>query len=212
MNKTTIKIAYLDDDTAAQYTFYSRIEKAIIDINNDQSETPFNLECEFELVNDLVEDSDSPAEDFLNQISSKGYLGLILDYSLASSGIFNDAGQIWRKIKMSNPLFPIAIITSHDSSDLELNQGPEKFFEKGEEPSDFNPMIEYLTEQINLNIQIKETYERANLGLKKESQISYNSLINESEQEGLFSMEKEKFEEKFSSLINEALEIIKKYS
>lgn len=142
------------------------------------------------------------------------YQGIILDYRLLDSGIFEDASSIWKRVKLSNPFFPLAIYTSH-SEEVSLHKESEKVFEKGNE-KDLKEMFKYLTQQIDHNFETIEVLKRANKELKNNESVSYKVLKNEEQIEKQFSMffdnnTDDENEEKFKTLMNKAFEIIDKY-
>ncbi|MBC1578046.1 hypothetical protein [Listeria seeligeri] len=210
---TKIKIAYIDDDSDAVYGPMVDIEKVISEIEKELFETERE---NFEIKICLVEIKDEISEDdFWRRVIKNNYHGMILDYKLVDSNIFDNANLVWRRIKLQNPLFPLAIYTSHIEA-VTLDKNAESVFEKGNEEAT-NRMIEYLINQIKHNFNTIEVLERVNTELKNQEGISYAVIRNEEKIENQFSLlyesdYTEEEEVKFKELMDSAFDIISKYT
>ncbi|WP_207696663.1 hypothetical protein DOK67_0002275 [Enterococcus sp. DIV0212c] len=206
MEKKKINIAYIDDDESVIYGSLVDIEDEIVKMDLRQ----FDIDiCFLEIKNEHSQD------DFWERLQNGNYHGMILDYRLVDSGIFDNANSIWKRIKTGNPFFPLAIYTSK-SDEVTLNENAEIIFEKGN-TDHANAMIRYLLQQISHGLESIKMLENTNSELKNDSSVSYAVLKNEEKIEKQFSLffnaeYSEEDEDQFKILIERAFEIIDKYS
>ena len=206
MNKTSVKIGYIDDDIGAKDGYYETIQESF-DEYSSLDDSKYVLECKFILVN-----REYTPDSFLGEIAKYGLHGLIIDYDLVQSSIFENARDIWKMIKGQNALFPTVIITSHDINSIQMGRDSEKYYEKSDSKESYNEVRDYLVSQISRNFDVKEAHERVAKEISDSEGISHNLLNNEIKQEGIFSVSKNEYETKFNELIDKAIEIIDKYS
>lgn len=207
MTKTNkIKIAYIDDEIDVIYGPLKDIEDKIAKMDNDN----------FEISIFFVEVRDEPSQEgFWEKLVENNYHGIIMDYKLVDSQIFENADIMWKKIKSQNPLFPLAIYTSH-LEEVTLAEKAESIFEKGSDDQ-IEKMIKYLLAQINHGLNTIEALKRVNVELKRNDDISYAVIKNEEKIERQFSLFYEADfmqddESKFKQLMNDAFDIIDKYT
>lgn len=212
MMKTEKKvvIGYIDDDKDAIYSSYSDIKRKLKEIVNSDEYKELEIKMSFICVKD-----ERSQDDFWNGMLSSNYHGLIMDFRLSDSRIFDSAEGMWKKIKSHNAHFPLAIYTSH-RDEVTINENAEKIFEK-DDPIQTTEMLQYILKQILRNFEEIQTLERINLGLKSDQAISYSVLRNEEEIEKQFTLlydsnYSEDEEVKFKVLMESAFEIIEKYS
>lgn len=202
---TKIKIAYIDDDIDVIYGPLKDIEDEILRMADSDLEIKVSF---VDIRNELTE------EDFWDKLLENNFQGIILDYKLVDSKIFRNADVMWKKIKLNNPLFPLAIYTSH-LEEVTFDKKNVSIFEKGDYDQT-KRMIDYLITQINRSIETIEELKRTNAGLKDDQDISYAVLKNEEEIENQFSLfykreRNEEDEQKFRELMDYAFNIINKY-
>lgn len=205
MNLKTINIVYIDDESDARYGPFFDLKEYVDNLQNES----YNIEIAFFQLKD-----EKTQDIFWERLMENEYQGIILDYRLLDSGIFEDASSIWKKVKLNNPFFPLAIYTSH-TEEVSLHKESEKAFEKGN-PEDLKTMFKYLMQQIDHNLETIEVLKRTNNELKSNESVSYKVLKNEEQIEKQFSMffdnnTDDENEEKFKILMNKAFEIIDKY-
>jgi len=118
-----LRIGYIDDDLGSEFSELIKINDAISSFHTDMKISYPKIKCEL-----VTFEGCNSKEEFLLKISRENYYALILDYELVKSKIFNSAKDIWQEIKKNNPLFPLAIITSHDFSIISFDKSSESFF------------------------------------------------------------------------------------
>lgn len=206
MKDRKIKIAYIDDDDAVIYGSFMDIEEEIEKMDISELE----LQLHFFKIKD-----EQSKEDFWNRLLANRYQGIILDYKLVNSMIFDNANSIWRRIKTHNPFFPLAIYTSN-RDEVSIKEEAEIIFEKGN-TEHTQLMINYLLKQVNHNLESIRRLEKANYELKSDQDVSYAVLKNEEIIENQFSLFfesdfSESDDDKFKKLMSHAFSIIDKYS
>ncbi|MBO0428640.1 hypothetical protein JZO82_05630 [Vagococcus fluvialis] len=200
-----INIAYIDDDVDVIYGPLKEIEDEItrMEIND------LRLNVSFVEIRDELSE-----EKFWEKLLDNNYHGIILDYKLVDSKIFENANIMWKKIKLHNPLFPLAIYTSR-VEEVTLNSNAESVFEKGNEEQT-KKMVDYLLAQVKLNLDTVQSLKRVNEELKNDQGISYAVIKNEEKIENQFSLFydsdfTEDDENQFKKLMGNAFDIIEKY-
>ncbi|MBO0466667.1 hypothetical protein JZO73_03870 [Enterococcus plantarum] len=205
-----IVIGYIDDDMDAMYSSYSEIKRELRKMISLDEYKEFDIKPSFIFIKD-----EETQEDFWNSLLENNYHALIMDFRLSNSEIFDSAEIMWKRIKSYNAHFPLAIYTSY-SDEVTIDKNAERIFEK-DISGQTGDMINYLLKQIMRNFEEIEILERINLGLKNDQSISYSVLKNEEEIDKQFSLfydsnYSEDEEEKFKILMENAFEIIGKYS
>lgn len=200
-----INIAYIDDEIDVIYGPLKEIEDEIAKMGN----ADLQLAVSFVDIRD-----ESSEEEFWKKLLDNDYHGIILDYRLVDSKIFKTANIMWKKIKVNNPLFPLAIYTSR-LEEVTLNSNAESVFEKGNEEQT-KKMLDYLLAQIKLNLDTVQSLKRVNAELKTDQGISYAVIKNEEKIENQFSLFyesdfNEDDEKQFKKLMGYAFDIIEKY-
>lgn len=200
-----INIAYIDDEIDVIYGPLKEIEDEITRMGNND----LQLNVSFVEIRD-----ESSEEKFWEKLLDNNYHGIILDYKLVDSKIFENANVMWKKIKSHNPLFPLAIYTSR-LEEVTLNRNAESVFEKGNEEQT-KKMLEYLLAQIKLNLDTVQSLKRVNAELKNDQGVSYAVIKNEEKIENQFSLFYESDfteddESQFKKLMGNAFDIIEKY-
>lgn len=205
-----IVIGYIDDDMDAMYSSYSEIKRELRKIVSLDEYKEFDIKPSFIFIKDK-----ETQEDFWNSLLENNYHALIMDFRLSNSGIFDSAEIMWKRIKSYNAHFPLAIYTSY-SDEVTIDRNAERIFEK-DVSGQTGDMMDYLLKQITRNFEEIEILERINMGLKNDQSISFSVLKYEEEIEKQFSIfydsnYSEDEEEKFKTLMENAFEIIDKYS
>ncbi|MGG5358664.1 MULTISPECIES: hypothetical protein [unclassified Enterococcus] len=93
MNLKTINIVYIDDESDARYGPFFDLEEYVDNLQNES----YNIEISFFQLKD-----EKTQDIFWERLMENEYQGIILDYRLLDSGIFEDASSIWKKVKLNN--------------------------------------------------------------------------------------------------------------
>lgn len=201
-----IKIAYIDDEIDVIFGPLKDIQDEIARMENYK----FPINVNFVKIRD-----EQSQEKFWERLLENNYHGIILDYKLVDSKIFENANLMWKKIKLHNPLFPLAIYTSQ-LEEVTLNENAESIFEKGNDEQTKN-MIDYLLKQIDHNLNTIDALKRVNTELKSDQDVSFTVMKNEEKIAKQFSLFyesdfTEEDENKFKELMSNAFTIIEKYT
>ncbi|EAC5847196.1 hypothetical protein J3256_002843 [Listeria monocytogenes] len=206
MKVNEIKLAYIDDEDDAIYGIFKEIKDRISERNKDE----FIIKIEF-----INLKNETSQESFWEKLQEHHFHGIILDYKLVDSKIYESADLIWKKIKLYNPLFPLTIYTSHPD-EITLSKEAESIFSKGVE-TQIEEMLDYLLKQIKHSIETIEALKRVNSELKNDQNISLSVMKNEEKIENQFALINhsdinEEEELKFKELIKNAFNIINNYT
>ncbi|WP_323611476.1 hypothetical protein LLS04_01260 [Erysipelothrix enhydrae] len=207
MSSKIRKVAFVDDDQSAQFGEFRELKRRLVEHNKSNGE---RIKLEFICLQDKT------MEELITEIIDSEIEGLILDYSFQeyNKNIAN-ARILWKRIKSSNPNYPIAILTSKEPFEIELAPEVEKVFSKDNEER-YGELFTYIEDQMDLIDKKDENITKVLMEIKnQDSAFDYQVHNFESELSKSFSIEStEEFREKenVKDYVESALKIISEFS